>query len=243
MKAFWKRRSAPLDLETALRQERPAPRPELLKAIARRIEDDGRRATVRAARVAFAGALTVGMLVALSAFGGLGYAASSVTQAVKAAKAVVAPAASKERVAVLRPSSGGDQYRPGYGWGDRNHNHTGPPGLQPAEKPDVKKGPKKSVVVATRVAVDEQARLVISVLGPTGRKLQLVQKGSKVGGKVDGPPTKNLAYVVRVPRTLELALRVPRHLLREGQRYRIRILAKDPSGNMSKLVIPFELDD
>ena len=26
-------------------------------------------------------------------------------------------------------TAGGDQYRPGYGFGDENHNHTGPPGL------------------------------------------------------------------------------------------------------------------
>ena len=239
MKRFWKR-NGPLDVEAALREHRAEPRPELLGAMTRAIHDDARRSTLRPVRVAFAGALTLGMLVAFSALGGLSHAASAAKQAVDTAKAVVAPTAPEKRVVVQRPNSGGDQYRPGYGWGDPNHNHTGPPGLKKAKKTKVKKGPKRTVLVATQVAVSEQARMIISVLAPDGKKLQLLQKGSKVGGKVQGPPTKNLAYVVRVPRPLTLALRVPRHLLKGGKSYRIRIMAKDPSGNLSKLVIPFK---
>ena len=36
------------------------------------------------------------------------------------------------RLAVASATSGSDQYRPGNGFGDKNHNHTGPPGQKRA---------------------------------------------------------------------------------------------------------------
>jgi hypothetical protein len=76
------------DLEARLRRERPAPRDELVAAVASRIEAS-RRPRHASLRVAFAGGLTAAFLVALASFGGLGYAAEnavgSVERAVKAA--------------------------------------------------------------------------------------------------------------------------------------------------------------
>lgn len=80
-------------------------------------------------RIAFAGALSATMLVVLSAMGGLGYAARGAHDAVNGVHKLVAPKAQKKKVVVGAVNAGSDQYRPGYGFGDKNHIHTGPPGL------------------------------------------------------------------------------------------------------------------
>src|SRR5437762_3151069 len=89
MRGFWNRRD---DLERELRATRPQPPPELLDALETRIHESGYRRPQRALRVGVAGALTAGMLAALAGFGGLGYAATGVSHAVKSAVHVVTPA-------------------------------------------------------------------------------------------------------------------------------------------------------
>jgi hypothetical protein len=196
-------------------------------------------------RFALAGALTAALLAALAAVGGVGYAASSVAGAVKVAKRVVTPQKGAGTIVVKGISAGGDQYRPGYGFGDRNHNHTGPPGLTGGEGEKTPPAQTKSVdggeakLVTTRVKLDEQAALWISVLDAKGDRLLLTQSKSKVGGKLTGPQTKTLHYVVLVPRSIPLQLRVPANLLEKGATYRIRVTAIDPSGNKTTVFIPF----
>jgi hypothetical protein len=77
------------------------------------------------------------MLLALAAFGGIGYASSTARHAIDAPVNVVRHAvhhstASKTSAAsanVMRNlTSASDQYKPGCGFGDKNHIHTGPPG-------------------------------------------------------------------------------------------------------------------
>lgn len=75
---FWKRKD---QLEQELRSHRPEPRPELLDRIVGRIE--GHSSRLRSFRLAAAVGLAVVGLTVLGAFGGLGYAASTVS-AVKA---------------------------------------------------------------------------------------------------------------------------------------------------------------
>jgi hypothetical protein len=196
-------------------------------------------------RFALAGALTAALLAALAAVGGVGYAASSVVGAVKVAKRVVTPQKGSGAIVVKGISAGGDQYRPGYGFGDRNHNHTGPPGLTGSEGEKTPPAQTKSVdggqakLVTTRVKLDEQAALWISVLDASGHRILLTQSKSKVGGKLTGPQTKTLHYVVLVPRSIPLQLRVPANLLEKGATYRIRVTAIDPSGNKTTVFIPF----
>ncbi|MGH3000504.1 MAG: hypothetical protein ACRDNM_14495, partial [Gaiellaceae bacterium] len=86
---LWRRQD---DLERELRAQRPEPRRELVDGIASRIVGERRRGTGRKARLGVAVALTAGMLGALGAFGGLGYAANGVTHAVDAAVHVITPA-------------------------------------------------------------------------------------------------------------------------------------------------------
>jgi hypothetical protein len=85
---FWKRDGG---LEHELRALRREPRPEFLQAVVNKIEGDRYRRPRRSLRLALVGALTAGMIAALAAFGGLGYAASGVSRAVDSAVHVVAP--------------------------------------------------------------------------------------------------------------------------------------------------------
>jgi hypothetical protein len=87
MKGFWGKGDR---LERELRSQRPEPRDELVSRIESRI-GESRPRTYRGFRLGLAAALTVGMLVALGAFGGFSYAATGVTNAVEAATHVVAP--------------------------------------------------------------------------------------------------------------------------------------------------------
>jgi hypothetical protein len=192
---------------------------------------------------AFAAALTVAVLAALAAVGGVSYAATAVTHAAKQAAKLVAPASKHGVVVVKGLSAGGDQYRPGYGFGDPNHNHSGPPGLSgkggektpPAQTSTV--GNKKKIV--TRIRVDEQAALYVSVLDADGNRLLLNQKGSKIGTSVDGKQVKTIHYVVLVPRSLPIQLLVPKNLLVKGKTYTIHVIAVDSDGNKSSTNIPF----
>ncbi len=88
MRSFWRRDD---DLERELRAQRPEPRPEFLNVLESRIHGDRHRRPARSLRLGLAAALTAAVLVALAGFGGLGYAASGVTQAVRSVVHVVAP--------------------------------------------------------------------------------------------------------------------------------------------------------
>jgi hypothetical protein len=81
--------------------------------------DDHRAAPGRLARMLAAGALTAAVGFALAASGGLSYAAGAF------AKSPDRGPATKQY----------DNARPGWGCGDRNHMHTGPPGRQYAPPP------------------------------------------------------------------------------------------------------------
>jgi hypothetical protein len=192
---------------------------------------------------AFAVVLSVALVAALAAVGGVSYAANAVTHVAHVAKKIVTPSSTHGAVVVSGLNAGGDQYQPGFGFGDPNHNHDGPPGLTgktgektpPAQTANV--GNAKKVV--TRIRVDEQAALYISVLDADGNRLILNQKGSKVGTAVSGKQVKTIHYVVLVPRSIPIQLLVPKNLLVKGQTYRIHVIAVDSDGNKSESDIPF----
>ena len=192
---------------------------------------------------AFAAALTVVLVAALAAVGGVSYAANAVTRVAHGAKKIVAPISTQGAVVAKGLNAGGDQYRPGFGFGDPNHNHTGPPGL--TGKGGEKTPPAQTarvggiVKVATTIRIDEQAALYISVLDANGNRLILNQKGSKIGGAVSGVQVKTIHYVVLVPRSIPIQLLVPKNLLVKGQTYKIHVIAVDSDGNKSSTDIPF----
>jgi hypothetical protein len=233
-------------LETRLRHERPQATPALIRAIApsARPATTARPALQTSRRqLAFAATLTVTLALALAAVGGVSYAANAVTHAAAAAKSVVV---THVHVVGKGTTSGGDQYKPGFGFGDPNHNHTGPPGLTDGKKGEkapptqvAKTGDHKAVTAAGQITVDEQAALYFSVLDSAGNQLLLTQKGTKIGGNVEGPQVKTIHYVMLVPRTIPVQIRVPANLLVKGQTYRIRIIAVDAQGNKSRSFISF----
>jgi hypothetical protein len=113
------------DIEAELRTLRPEPRPAFLAALS----DDLRRRTHRARtvrRTALASALTVGMLTAFGALGGIGYASSAADSAFNVSNVErlvgIAHHSSAIRADDHNPVFG-DQYRPGKGCGDKNHIH------------------------------------------------------------------------------------------------------------------------
>jgi hypothetical protein len=228
-------------LEDELRARRPAAPAALAASIAAGLAP--RRARRLRPQNAFAASLTVVLASALAWVGGVSYAANAVTHAADAAKSVVV---TRVHVVGKGVTAGGDQYRPGYGFGDPNHNHTGPPGLTNGKKGD--KAPpaqvastkdKKAIMAAGQVTLDEQAALYFGVLDSAGNQLLLTQRGTKIGGNVDGPQVKTIHYVMLVPRTIPVQIRVPANLLKKGQTYRIRIIAVDAQGNKTISFISF----
>lgn len=113
---------------------RHAARTEFVDGLSSRLSAAGGNRSLHP-RFAYAGALTLAILVALAAFGGIGYASATVLHAINAPASVVkhalAPSnasttSSANLVSDQTPAS--DEYKPGCGLGDKNHIHTGPPG-------------------------------------------------------------------------------------------------------------------
>jgi hypothetical protein len=223
-------------LARRLRDERPTPPAELMRSLS--APPAGRRP------VAFAFALTAVLAVSLAAVGGVSYAATAVTQVAKVAQQIVAPSVHHAAAVSARPNAGGDQYKPGFGFGDPNHNHDGPPGVAkgaPGEKtpPAQTKTIARGIVDSSSITTDEQAALYFSVLDAAGNPLLLTQRGSAIGSGLQGPQTKSIHYVVLVPRTVPFTLRIPANLLVPGQTYNVRVIAVDAQGNKTTVLIPF----
>jgi hypothetical protein len=102
----WRRKRESAGLEAELRANRPEPSSELLYKLEARVREDGRRSRAGSFRIAFAGALAVGVLGALASVGGLGYAATGAGQAVEKATRVV----HQHGVTTLHKSAARDQY-------------------------------------------------------------------------------------------------------------------------------------
>lgn len=232
-------------LEGRLRAARPQPSDDLVDRIEARVAETRPRYRRGSFRFAVPAALTVAMISALAAVGGVSYAASSVAGAVQSVVKVFAPAKLTGTLTIAGATAGGDQYRPGFGWGDRNHNHTGPPGLRKRggefAPPLTPKIVGKSAIVSTTFTIDEQAHLYVSVIDTkTGKEILITQKKSKIGSGLKGVQAKNINYLVLVPRRIPVKLALPANLVVPGGSYAIRVIARDPDGNKSKILIPFK---
>jgi len=106
---YWRRRHEPFDLEAELRAGRPEPSPDLVHKLEARVRYSGRTRVGSSLRVAFVGALTAVMLMALASVGGVGYAASAGRDAAASVKRIVTP---KDVVKVLKRSAAQQQYGP-----------------------------------------------------------------------------------------------------------------------------------
>ena len=103
---YWRKRHEEFDLEAELRARRPEPTPELISRLEARVRNDG-RSRAGTLRVAFVGALTAVMLLALASVGGVSYASSAARDAAVSIERVVAP---KDVITVLKRSPAQDQY-------------------------------------------------------------------------------------------------------------------------------------
>jgi hypothetical protein len=230
-------------LERELRGGRPRPSDALVSRIEGRLHEAAtpRR---RSLRYAVPAALTAAIVGSLAAVGGVSYAANGVAHAATAVAHVFVPATQTSPSAVSGLNAGGDQYRPGFGFGDPNHTHTGPPGLTKkggAFAPPllaVTKG--KTAFVSSTFTLDEQAHLTISVFNKkTGKQLLLTQGKTAIGNGIHGKQTKNIQYLVLVPRSIALHLAIPANLVARGNSYSIRIRARSPLNTIKFLTIPF----
>ncbi len=225
------------DLEAVLRANRPEPSEELVRTLSART----RRAPAPRSRfqLAFAGALSAAVLGALAAVGGISYAATAASDVVRAVRAIVAPGAHHAVFTVSGLTAGGDQYRPGFGFGDPHHIHTGPPGLKKKAPTKVRVLANGDALVSTAILVDEQAHLTINVIGPDGKEIVLDQNTSKIGRGVSGPKTKAIQYLLLIPRTIPVDVQLPAGSFVPGATYRIRLRARSPLNAVAFLFIPF----
>ena len=135
MTGFFRRRND--GLEDRLRGLGSEPRSDLVSELSGEIRASRIPARMRTRRFAAALVTTAMMLIPFAAFGGVGLAASAAQKAVHAVthnqNQAKGKTKSQVRSQVVTPDA--DQYRPGWGCGDKNHIHRGPPGNPGATSP------------------------------------------------------------------------------------------------------------
>jgi hypothetical protein len=110
-----------LDLERELRRNRPEPRRDFIYALASEVR--GHRRRRGSLRLAFAGTLTVMMVAALGAAGGIGHAATAPKNAVAAVVSLVTSGGSGPSVVKISPAI--DQYKCNSGRGNLSETLSG----------------------------------------------------------------------------------------------------------------------
>jgi hypothetical protein len=108
---WFRNRSKASELEERLRNERPAPRAEFVRAVASRVDASRERTSLKL-RVVFAAVLSLVLLVAVASVGGVGYAASGAQRAAQSVTNVFSPPAndSRELAALDRDGPADNQY-------------------------------------------------------------------------------------------------------------------------------------
>jgi hypothetical protein len=134
MTGFFRRQND--GLEDRLRGLGSEPRSDLVSELSGEIRASRIPARMRTRRFAAALVTTAMMLIPFAAFGGVGLAASAAQKAVHAVAHNQNQAKGKTKSQVRsQVTPDADQYRPGWGCGDKNHIHTGPPGNPGATSP------------------------------------------------------------------------------------------------------------
>jgi hypothetical protein len=117
------RKRQSFDLEGQLREARPQPGRDFVQSLVSDVR--GRRQSRQSLRLAFGGGLTVMLLVALAAVGGIGYAAAAPAKAVGA---VVAAVSGDYGTTLIQQSPACDQYvaKANSGRGNLSETSSGP---------------------------------------------------------------------------------------------------------------------
>ena len=141
-------------LEDRLRNLSAEPRDEFVRELSGHVRENRLRTTVRSRRFVAALVTSGLMIIPFVAFGGVSYAASAAKQAVQSVSNTGNGNSGNDNKGngnsgnnnVGNNNSGDNnkgnsntpadnQYRPGWGCGDKNHDHTGPPGNPGATSP------------------------------------------------------------------------------------------------------------
>lgn len=122
-------------------------------------------------------------------------------------------------------------------WGDPRFATSLKPRVAPIAAVTVKVASDQSATLLTRITLDTQAHLYVSLIGANGKTLLLPQKGARIGWWLQGRPAKTLQALQLVPGALPLRLRVPAAQMRGAAPLRLRIVAVDPYGRRSTLVL------
>jgi hypothetical protein len=109
-----RRTREPFDLERELHSNRPEPRPDFLRTLARRIKNE-RPSGFSVPRLLLAGGLTAALLAGLGATGAISDAASAPKAAVVVLKRAVTPTKADKAVRVVQSSPAINQYVGGQG--------------------------------------------------------------------------------------------------------------------------------
>jgi hypothetical protein len=120
MRRFWKREREFSDLEAELRARRAEPPAQFVRALADRVGSERLWSRPRS-RIALTVALVVLGAVAVASAGGVGLAASGAEQLVNVVDDLTSSSSSLTTETTTTPSD--DQYKPGKGCGDKNHEH------------------------------------------------------------------------------------------------------------------------
>jgi len=122
-------------------------------------------------------------------------------------------------------------------WGDPRYATALRPRVALVGHLAVTRGAGGSIDLYGRITLDTQAHLYVTLLAANGTKLLLPQQGSRIGWWLQGKPAKALQALQLQPGALPLRLRVPAAQLRARGPHTLRIVAVDPYGRKSRLVV------
>ncbi len=126
-------------------------------------------------------------------------------------------------------------------WGDPRYATALKPRVTLITPVTASKRSDRSATVLTRITLDTQAHLYVSLVAANGTKLTLPQKTSRIGWWLQGrKPLKTLQALQLVPGSLPIRLRVPAAQLRAKGPYTLRITAVDPYGRRSTAAVPVD---
>ncbi len=113
-------------------------------------------------------------------------------------------------------------------WGDPRYATALRPRVAFARAVAVKEGSDGSGTLLTRITLDTQAHLYVSLTAANGRKLVLLPAKSRIGWWLKGKPAKTLQALQLVPGALPLRLQIPKAQMRFKGPLTLRIVAVDP---------------
>ncbi len=126
-------------------------------------------------------------------------------------------------------------------WGDPRYATALKPRVTLITTVTAKTAPDRSATVLTRITLDTQAHLYVSLVAANGTRLKLPQKTARIGWWLQGKkPAKTLQALQLVPGSLPIRLRVPPAQLRAKGPYTLRITAVDPYGRRATVAVPVD---